>query len=68
MTPKQRNALYYTLGQAAVMESIARENYLDALRLAYKSRGISEKRKRYRGSQAQKAGLVEKLKAGLDNA
>lgn len=61
LTPKQRNALIYRLGETAIMEGIAKKKYLDALRAAYRSRGIPEKRKAYRNFQAQKAGLLAKL-------
>ena len=64
MTPKERNALTYRLGEAAVMEALSRDHYLSALRAAYRSRGISEKRKVYRTHQAVKAGLLAKLKGG----
>ena len=62
MTPKQRSGLYYLIGKESVMEEIARRKYLEALRAAYQSRGISEKRKEFRRIQAVKAGLLAKMR------
>jgi hypothetical protein len=61
MTPKQRNALYYRLGENEVIRAKAQRKYNDAMSKAYCSQGIAEKRKEFRRLQAVSKGIVAKL-------
>lgn len=62
MSDRKNNALKYLLGDAMVMADIARTKYNEAMTRAYRTQGIPEKRKAYRGYLAQVTGLLARLK------
>ena len=59
---RQKSSLTYLLGEATIMASLAQEKYNQAMTEAYRTKGIREKRKVFRGFQAQVKGLLARLK------